>query len=257
MKTILSLIYLSVAVYLLCLGLLYFLQRSLLYQPVSGVADIQRETISFDNEGLKLHGWRLNKGRSRALIYFGGNSETISDNILQFEALFKDYTIYLINYRGYGKSEGKPSEAGLFSDALAIYDQIKASHSSINLFGRSLGSGVAVYLATKRRIEQLFLLTPYDSVAAVAQTHYPVFPVKYLIKDRFDSIQYAPKVTAPVLIITAEYDRVVPIKHSEILRDNLVNTSVNYHRISGAAHNNVTNFPGYLEEIERFIKSRD
>ena len=103
MKTILSLIYLSVAVYLLGMSLLYFLQRSLLYQPVSGVADIQREAISFDNDDLKLHGWRLNKGQSRALIYFGGNSETISDNILQFEALFKDYTIYLINYRGYGQ----------------------------------------------------------------------------------------------------------------------------------------------------------
>ena len=257
MKTILPLIYLSVGVYLLGMSLLYFLQRSLLYQPVSGVADIQREAISFDNDGLKLHGWRLNKGQSRAFIYFGGNSETISDNILQFEALFKDYTIYLINYRGYGKSEGKPTEAGLFSDALAIYDQIKASHPSISLFGRSLGSGVAVYLATKRQIDQLFLLTPYDSIAAVAQAHYRFFPVKYLIKDRFDSIQYAPKVTAPVLIITAEFDRVVPIKHSEILRDRLTNTKVIYRMIPGAAHNTVTDFPGYSKEIKRFIKMID
>ena len=254
MKTLLSLFYLSAVVYLLCLVLLYFLQRNLLYYPVPAPPDIPRETIGFDNEGLKLHGWRLNKGQSRALVYFGGNSEMISDNILQFESLFKNFTVYLINYRGYGNNDGKPTEAGLFSDALAIYDQIKGWHSSVSLFGRSLGSGVAIYLATKRPVDQLILLTPYDSIADVGQTHYPIFPVKYLIKDRFDSAKLAPKITAPVLIVTAEFDRIIPIKHAEILRDQLTNTNVVYRMVPGAAHNNVTDYSGYREAIEEFIE---
>ena len=255
MKTILPLIYLLGAGYLLSLGLLYFLQRNILYQPVASSADIPREAISIANEGLKLHGWRLNKGQSKALIYFGGNAETISDNIILFESMFQDYTVYLINYRGYGNSEGSPGEAELFSDALAIYDRIQDWHSSTSLFGRSLGSGVAVYLSTQRQIEQLILLTPYDSIANVGQSHYPLFPVKYLIKDRFDSLKYAPEIAIPVLIVTAELDRVIPTKHSEALRDQLINTSVVYRMISGAAHNNITDFPEYREAIERFIEA--
>ncbi|MFV2030856.1 MAG: alpha/beta hydrolase [Gammaproteobacteria bacterium] len=254
MKTLLSLIYLSAGVYLLILGLLYFLQRNLLYFPVPAPADISSEKISFDNEGLKLRGWRLNGIQPRALLYFGGNSETISDNIPQFETLFSAYTVYLINYRGYGDSEGRPTEAALFSDALAIYDQIQAKHSSISLLGRSLGSGVAVYLAAQRQIYQLLLLTPYDSLAAVAQAHYPIFPVRYLLKDRFDSVKYAPEITAPVLILTAELDRVVPKKHAEILRDRLTGTEPGYRTIAGASHNNVTDFPGYREAIKNFIE---
>lgn len=255
MKSILSLIYLSATIYLLFLGLLYFLQRNMMYYPVPTPINISIEAISFDNEGVKLHGWRMNRGQPRALIYFGGNAETITGNISQFETLFSDYTVYLVNYWGYGDSEGKPTEAALFSDALAIYDQIREQHSSISLFGRSLGSGVAVYLAAKRQIDQLILLTPYDSLAEVAQTHYPVFPARYLVKDRFDSAKYAPDITIPVLIVTAELDRVVPKKHAEILRNRLTHTNVTYRMIAGADHNNLTDFSGYREAIETFIES--
>jgi hypothetical protein len=253
MKSILSLIYLLAGIYLLFLGLLYVMQRNLMYYPVPAPVNISSEAISFDNEGVKLHGWRMNRGQPRALMYFGGNAETITGNIPQFKSLFSDYTVYLINYRGYGDSEGKPTETALYSDALAIYDQIQDWHSSISLFGRSLGSGVAVYLARQRQIDRLILLSPYDSIAEVAQTHYPVFPVRYLIKDRFDSVKYAPGITTPVLIVTAESDRVVPKKHAEILRDRLTNTNVTYRMIAGAGHNNVTDFSGYLEAIEKFI----
>ncbi|MCH7880307.1 MAG: alpha/beta hydrolase [Proteobacteria bacterium] len=254
MKTILSLIYPLAGIYLLFLGLLYLMQRTMLYYPVPAPVNISAETISFDNEGVKLQGWRLNRGQPRALVYFGGNAETITGNISQFKSLFSDYTVYLVNYRGYGDSEGKPTEAALFSDALAIYDQIRQQHSSISLFGRSLGSGVAVYLARHRQIDQLILLTPYDSLAEVAQTHYPMFPARYLMKDRFDSVKYAAEITTPVLIVTAESDRVVPKKHAEILRDRLTSTKVTYRMIAGAGHNDVSDFPAYREAIERFIE---
>lgn len=255
MKTMLPLFYLLAGIYLLFLGLLYLMQRNMLFYPVPAPINVSAETINFDNEGVNLQGWRLNRDRPRALVYFGGNAETITGNIPLFKSLFSDYTIYLVNYRGYGDSEGKPTETALFSDALAIYDQIQEQHASISLFGRSLGSGVAVYLARHRQIDQLILLTPYDSLAEVAQTHYPMFPVRYLMKDRFDSVKYASEITTPVLIITAESDRVVPRKHAEILRDRLTGTKVIYRMISGAGHNDVTDFPGYLQAIENFIET--
>jgi pimeloyl-ACP methyl ester carboxylesterase len=205
------------------------------------------------NDDLSLHGWILNQGQQKALIYFGGNAEDITHNINQLETLFNNFTIYLINYRGYGKNRGKPSEQGLFSDAIAIYDQIRDKHHSISLMGRSLGSGVAVYLASKRDIEQLFLLTPFDSIAEVAQTHYPFFPARHLVRDRFDSTAYAQNISAPTLIVTAEFDQVIPPKHSQRLRDQLTQTSVSYYRVAGAEHNNLTSFPGYLEVLQAFI----
>ncbi|RLA08504.1 MAG: alpha/beta hydrolase, partial [Gammaproteobacteria bacterium] len=210
MKSFIVLIAVLAICYLLMVAFLYFMQRSLLFYPVPPVDGISTETISFTNQDISLQGWVLNKGQSRALVYYGGNAEDITANIPLFDDLFKHHTVYLINYRGYGKSQGSPSEEGLFSDAVAIYDQLEQQHSSVSLMGRSLGSGVAVYLASKREIDRLYLLTPYDSIAEVAQTHYPYFPTSYLIRDRFESTAYAANLNALVLIVAAEFDRVVP-----------------------------------------------
>jgi len=253
MKTFIVLLAALATFYLLLLALLYFFQRSLLFYPVPPVDGISRESISFTNQGISLRGWVLNKGQSRALVYYGGNAEDITANIPLFDDLFEHHTVYLINYRGYGKSQGNPSEEGLFSDAVAIYDQLEQQHSSISLMGRSLGSGIAVYLASKRKIDRLYLLTPYDSIAEVAQTHYPYFPASYLIRDRFESTVYATNLEAPVLIIAAEFDRVVPVKHAENLRDRLTASEVSYHLIAGAGHNNVTDFSQYREIIRGFV----
>ena len=257
MKSIITLLLLFAVAYLLIGALLYLLQRNLLFYPVPARDGIAEEMIMFNNQDLSLHGWILNRGQHKALIYFGGNSEDITNNINQFRDLFKNYTVYLVNYRGYGKSQGKPTEQGLFSDAISIYDQILELHSSISLMGRSLGSGVAAYLASKRNIKQLFLLTPYDSLAEVAQTHYPYFPTRYLLKDRFDSVSYAKNISAPTLIVSAEFDQVVPARHAEKLRDQLTQARVSYHLVTGAEHNDVTSFPRYRQVIEAFIDDSD
>ncbi len=256
-KSIITFLSLLAIGYILIVALVYLRQRSLLFYPVPVRGGITEETITFKNGDLSLHGWILNQGQAKAMIYFGGNSEDITGNIDLFKDLFKNYTVYLVNYRGYGDSQGEPTEQGLFSDAIAIYDQIHEQHTSISLMGRSLGSGVAVYLASKRDTEQLFLLTPYDSIANLAQTHYPYLPVQYLARDRFDSTIYAKNIEIPVLIITAELDRVVPFKHAEKLRDQFTRTRVSYHMIAGAGHNNVTSFPGYRDEIEVFIAASE
>ena len=253
MKSIIVLIVVPAFCYLLLLALLYIFQRNLLFYPVPPVDGISREAIHFTNQGLSLRGWVLNKGQSRALVYYGGNAEDITANIPFFDDLFEHHTVYLINYRGYGKSQGSPSEEGLFSDAIAIYDQLGHQHTSVSLMGRSLGSGVAVYLASKREVNRLYLLTPYDSIAEVAQAHYPYFPASYLIRDRFESTAYAARLKASVLIIAAEFDRVIPVKHAENLRDRLTASEVSYQLITGAGHNNVTDFSQYRETVRAFV----
>ena len=253
MKFVVTLLALITIAYLLLLLSLFLFQRNLLYYPVPYQHGINRDEISFGNNGLNLHGWILNPGQSKALIYFGGNAEAIENNIGNFETTFKNYSVYLIHYRGYGKSEGKPTEDGLFSDAIAIYDSIVSQYQSISLMGRSLGSGVAVYLASKRQTEKLILLTPYDSIAEVAQFHYPFVPARLVARDRFESFRYAPKITAPVLMVSAELDRVVPVERALKLGEFFTNTQVTYKMIKSAAHNEVTEYPEYQQLLREFI----
>lgn len=253
MQEITSILLVLITIYLLIAALLFVFQRKLIFYPMSIDRDFRAEEITFENDGARLHGWVLNPSKQQAVIYFGGNSELITNRHEFFAALFGDYSVYLINYRGYGNSQGDPGEAALFSDALAIYDHIQPRHRAISAYGRSLGSGVAVYLATKRPLDRLILLTPYDSIAKIAQSIYPVFPVRYLIRDRFDSVAIADQVRIPVLIAAAELDRVIGLQHTLALRDRLTRAQVEYVMIEGAAHNDITEFPGYRQAIQRFV----
>ena len=253
MKEITSIFILLLAIYLCLSAFLYLYQRKLLYFPMAIDQSFNATEASIDNDGTILRGWILNPGKPRALIYFGGNSELITHRREYFESVFSDYSVYLINYRGYGDSDGKPSESGLFSDALAIYDQVHSDHQLISAYGRSLGSGVAVYLAANRPLDKLILLTPYDSIAAVAQKIYPLFPVRYLIKDRFDAAALAADINIPVLIASAENDREIKLEHTLALRQRFIRAKVEYRQIAEAAHNDIIEFPEYRAFVERFI----
>lgn len=254
MKIALSIISVLAIIYLLALVLLYLFQRTLLFPTVGEVSGINRETIVFKHNEVSLHGWVLNQGKSKAIIYFGGNAEQISNNIILFEDVLKDHSVYLVDYRGYGKSTGSPTEQGLFADALFIYDQIKAQYQTISVIGRSLGSGVAVYLGSKREIEKLALLTPYDSIAEVAQSHYPMFPTRYLVRDKFESINRAANITVPILIVAAEHDPVVPNIHTERLLKQLVHSEIKFQMIENVAHNNVEESAEYRAALFDFFQ---
>jgi pimeloyl-ACP methyl ester carboxylesterase len=253
MKEVFIILLVVAAIYLLMAACLYVFQRKLIYYPVANDDDFQAPEITVDNQGNQLHGWVLNPDRRKAVIYFGGNSELLTRRSEFFENVFRDYSIYLINYRGYGKSQGRPSEAALFADALAIHDQLRQRHDSITAYGRSLGSGVAVYLAAQRPLEKLILLTPYDSIAEVGQKIYPMFPIRHLIRDRFDSAARAAGIGIPVLIASAEHDREIPLVNTLALRERFQQASVTYLQIGGAAHNDIADFPQYRAAVEKFI----
>ena len=115
MQEITSIALVLVCVYLLIAVFLYLYQRKLIYFPVPVDPGFIADEVTVENDGIRLHGWVLNPDQPRALIYFGGNSELITHRRGFFEDVFGDHSVYLINYRGYGHSEGRPSEAALFS----------------------------------------------------------------------------------------------------------------------------------------------
>lgn len=233
--------------------LLFVLQRKFLYFPqpsgaVSGVPE-----ISFTTDGVRLNGWVVNQGQAKALIYYGGNAESIENNITFFKTVLPNYSVYLISYRGYGNSTGAPSEAHLYHDALYIFDRIKVNHKQIFLMGRSLGSGVATYVAANREVEKLLLVTPFDSIVNVAKNFYWMFPVSLLIQDKFQSINRVKKITAPTYIFIAENDRVIPRARSEQLIAQFSEQLADSLVVSGAGHNDISLYPEYIAGVKRAL----
>ena len=233
-------------IYFVLCGALFLLQRWLIYfpPPVSADSGVDRMTLESGGERLQVS-IRPREGR-RALTYFGGNAEDVSLNMASFASTFPNEAIYLLNYRGYGGSTGDPSEGALFADGLALFDLVHADHPDVEVIGRSLGSGVAVYVASRRPVERLVLVTPYDSLAAVAAEHYPFMPVNWLLRDKFESGKYAPRVNAPTTIVAAENDEVIPKTSTEALRSRFREGLVSYHVVPGAGHNTISESAEYL-----------
>ena len=205
------------AIYVALCALLYFKQDQLLYPGADDSDPDGFTSVRLRSGPANLKIWALHADLGPALLYFGGNGEDLGADLPDFARAFPSRAVYLMNYRGYGGSTGAPSEAALIADAQATYDEIRKTHSSIAVMGRSLGTGVAVALATTRPVEKLVLVTPFDSVASVAAERYAWAPVRWLIKDDYDSAKRMPAVRAPVLVITAEHDESITRAHSDAL----------------------------------------
>ena len=247
--------FLCLVVYVVGAVALYAYQRKLLYFPSPEYAH-EFDSLELHNEQEVLKVAVLNPGQSRAIIYFGGNAESVIFKAEPFLENFPDHTIYLVNYRGYGGSTGTPTELGLYSDSLALYDRVSTSYESISLMGRSLGSGVATFLASQREVAHLALITPYDSIKNVAQARIPIYPAGLLIKDRYESAEKAKRVTARVLIVMAELDSVIPNSHSIKLSEAFQEEQVSIINIKGADHNNISLDLEYYSSLKRFFGSQ-
>jgi pimeloyl-ACP methyl ester carboxylesterase len=170
----------------------------------------------------------------------------VSCNMPSFSEAFPDSAIYLLHYRGFGGSSGKPTQNALFSDALALFDQVHTHHPNIDVIGRSLGTGVATYLASQRPITRLVLVTPFDSLQEIAASQFPYVPVRWFLQDKFESWRYAPNITAPTLIIAAENDEVIPRASTELFRTRFKNGIATFHLIANVGHNNISESADYL-----------
>ncbi len=236
------------------LGLiLFFSQRKFLYFPTEKIPhSYDQEDISNGNETIEVI--VLNKGKDEALLYFGGNAESVIYNDADFLKAFPLHTVYLFNYRGYGGSSGQPTEKGIYSDAVFLFDKVQKKHSKISIIGRSLGSGVATYLASKRSIEKLALITPYDSIKSVAQSKFPIYPMFLLLKDKFDSISRVKHIKVKTIAIVAENDQVIPNKHSFRLISEFPPNQITVKIIEGSGHNDISDKSEYYDCLKAFIK---
>lgn len=209
-----------------------------------------------ENDLQKLKIWVLRNSPNEngpAIIYFGGNAETVEDNIDNYHRMFAGHTVYITNYRGFGGSSGTPTEKNLFADALTIYDKVKEKHPRIQIIGRSLGSGIACYVASLRPVEKLALITPYDSISNVAQSAYPLFPVKWLLKDHYDSMSYVPDIESEILIQIVNDDLVVPNKGSEILVKALSRNKLKTERYFRVTHAGVSDLADFQNDLAAFF----
>ncbi len=240
-------------IYAACCLFLYLAQRSLIYFPTAESANPLAQDLRIASGIETLQVWQLNPGARRAIIYFGGNAEDVANNTPLFADMFAGQTVYLVNYRGYGGSSGSPSEAGLFADAEAVFDFITPRYSGVHVIGRSLGSGVAVHLASVRDVDKLVLVTPYDSIASIAQKSLPIFPVALLIKDRYDSARIAPGLVNQTLMLLAERDEVIPRASSEKLIAAFAPALVTRVVIRQADHNSIGMMANYRETLDSFL----
>jgi pimeloyl-ACP methyl ester carboxylesterase len=188
------------------------------------------------------------------ILYFGGNAEEVSWMLGPAARYTASAGWLLVDYRGYGSSEGRPSEAALVADALRFHDHAreKLGARQIFVFGRSLGSGVAVQLAAARPVAGLILVAPYDSLASVGRHHYPFLPVRWMLKHRFDSIAHAPAIAAPLLCLVAARDQIIPVVHSKRLFEAWRGPK-RWVELAGAGHNSTDDAPAFWQAIREFL----
>lgn len=252
MKIIYSLTRMLLSIYILFGILIFVFQRDFMYFPSQKtIHDFPVKHFLIDKE--IIDAVILNKGKNNAIMYFGGNGESVIWNASDFIKIFPNHTVYLVNYRGYGGSTGIPTEQSLYSDAQHIYDQIVNQHQEISVFGRSLGTGIATFLASQRQIHKMILVTPYDSVEHIAQDRYPVYPISLLLKDKFNSSHRIKNIKSDTLIITAEYDVEIPSKYSDLLIQAFPSSQVTVKTIKGAGHNNLSQRESYYQLLKQFI----
>jgi uncharacterized protein len=243
----------AVLLYLSACVLLYIYQRSLLYFPTPESQQSGAVSLSIKSGDETIKVWTRTHGSNDAIIYFGGNAEDVGATIPSIAKTLPDKDLYFLNYRGYGGSTGSPTEEGLFVDSLAVYDLVQKDHANISIIGRSLGSGVAVYLASMRKTDKLVLVTPYDSIENVAKHQFPLFPISLLLKDKFDSASRAKNVSAETLLMIAEKDEVIPRQSSDALAAQFPAGRAATQTITGATHNSIGYSSEYSDLLRAFI----
>jgi uncharacterized protein len=176
-------------------------------------------------DGVRITAWLMRPpgaARSPLVMYFGGNGQEVSQ-MLAYTKRLPQHAWLIVAYRGYGWSGGEPSEAALYTDAEQMFDHVSTlpgiDTARIHVLGYSLGSGVATHIAAKRPISKVVLLTPFDSIAALAKRQFGWLPVDWILQHRFDSLSRAPMLAQPLLAAVAENDQVIPTAHSRRLFD--------------------------------------
>ena len=248
-------------------SLLYFGQESLIFHPERLPANYRYpfpgrfEELMWDVDGAKINVLHFRVEHPKgAVLYFHGNAGSLRDwGDVAGEFTGRGYDIVMPDYRGYGKSTGKiKNEDMLHQDAAVAYRYLQKHYQEgeIVIYGRSIGSGLAVYLAKSSKPRMLILESPFFSLRDVAQFHYPFLPAGFfdrILRYPMRSDLWIPEVACPVYIIHGTKDEVVPYSSSEKLLK-LIKTSGKLITIEGGGHNNLSDFKLYQEQLDQILK---
>lgn len=245
-----------IGLYVISTLLLYLFQTRLIFYPGRLPADFRFRTDSPSQEVFittsdreKINALFFPGSRPDVLLYLHGNAGDLSG--WQFVA--EDFTpfgynILIIDYRGYGKSSGSISEAGLYGDAEAAYkfllEEKNFTPESIIVYGRSIGSGVAIDLASKKNCKGLVLESPFSSFSSLANEKVPLFFPSIYLKFRFNSIQKINDVRCPVIFLHGNRDTLIPISHTEKLHDRFQGKKMKV-EVAQASHNDINAYQEY------------
>ena len=248
-------------VYLTLIGAMFFMQRSLLYYPVAAGSSPDPDgppiqVVRIDTEdGERLVGWWLPaEGDNPTILFFNGNAAGLAVQEGRWRRIADRGVGFLsIGYRGYDGSTGRPTEAGLHMDAAAAYDWLteRVAPSRIVVHGFSLGSGVAVRLASVRRGRAVGLEAPYTSTVDVAAEAYPWAPVRLLMLDQYRSQEIIDRIDAPLLVLHGDADEVIPFEQGWSLY-RMAEAPKAFVRMVGSNHSTITRDGGY-DHIWRFL----
>ncbi len=242
----------AIALYALLCLLVLATQRKQIYYPTPET-DAAAQAVRLPVDGAELKLWRVGAESAAALIYFGGNAEDVGAKAILLQSHLPERSLYLVNYRGYGGSTGVPAESAINADALRVFDHVSESHDRIAVMGRSLGSGVATFIAANRPLEKMVLITPFDSITEVAAAAFPYLPMRWLITERFDSRSRVSALTVPTLVVIAENDAIIPLARSEALIAGFAARPPVVTVIPGAGHNDLHEHPAYAQAIAAFL----
>lgn len=253
-----------IAGYILLMILAYLIQERFIFKPEKLRPDFEFrydqpfEELFFEvAPGVRINGLHFKVGKPKGiLLYFHGNSRSIKG----WGKYAKDFTRYgydvlMVDYRGFGKSTGKRTEADLLNDSQFVYDTLRARHPEdhILVYGRSIGSGFATRLASDNTPRYLILDAPYYSFARVVKRFLPILPLRWVLRYHLRTDLWIKKVKCHTYIIHGTKDMLIPIRHSEHLQK-LNPRRITLIRIEGGRHNNLPSFPEYHAFIRDILQ---
>lgn len=245
-----------IVLYIVVLVTLYVLQTRLIFYPgklspafrfrSSGFGE---EVVLVSADGERISALYFRGIRAEVILYFHGNAGDLSGwQFVAEDFTASGYGVLIIDYRGYGKSSGTISEQGFYHDADAAYDFLihskKIRPDNIIIYGRSVGTGVAVELASKRHVRGLVLEAPYTSLGALANEKVPFFFPSLYLKYRFNNLRKINQVKSPVVFIHGTEDTLIPAAHSEKLFSTFQGKKKKI-IVNGGSHNDLNDYPAY------------
>lgn len=231
-----------------------------------GDAGLVFEDVLFStSDGVTLHGWFVPGGGNITFLWLHGNAGNISHRVDHIKLIHQqlEVSIFIFDYRGYGRSEGKPSEKGTYLDTEAALEYLRSRPDAdpkdkLVLFGQSLGSGVAVETASRHKVDAIILESPFTSIRAMVRKAFPYLPsglLVHLVEARYDSFSKIQNIDSPLLVVHGDRDELVPIEMGQELFEAAHEPKLLY-TVVGARHNDIYLVGGedYIEALRRFMR---